>query len=111
MSITKVSDFSKDSFAFEDAVGNRYGCRKFKLTARDQGPLLLKLENCLSYGVNKNNKFGNVNYSIPISLKDKEAFVPVLELVERESAKHLGKPGEDIMKYLYRKGDAPVLYA
>ena len=111
MSITNISDFSKDSFTFEDAVGNRYRSRKFKLTARYQGPLLLKLENCLSYGVNKNNKFGKVNYSIPISLKDKETFVSVLELVERESAKHLDKPSEEIMKCLYRKGNSPVLYA
>ena len=111
MPITNISYFSKDSFTFEDAVGDVYGSRKIKLTARDQGPLLLKLETCLSYGVNKNSKFGKVNYSVPISLKDREAFVSVLELVERESAKHLDKPGEEIMKCLYRKANSPVLYA
>ena len=31
--------------------------------------------------------------------------------MERESAKHLDKPGEEIMKFLYRKGNSPVLYA
>jgi hypothetical protein len=41
MSITKVSDFSKDSFAFEDAVENKFGSKKMKLTASDQGPPLL----------------------------------------------------------------------
>ena len=66
MSITKVSDFSKDSFSFEDAVGNSYGSEKVGLTARDQGPLLLELEDCLSYGVRKNSKFGKTNYSISL---------------------------------------------
>ena len=110
MPITKVSDFSKDLFAFEDAVGNSYGSKKIKLTAQDQGPLLLELEDCLSYGVNKNNKFGKVNYSISLALRDKEEFVSALKLVEEESADHVGKPGENIMKCLYRKGSTPTLY-
>jgi hypothetical protein len=50
MSITKVSGFSKDSFAFEDAIENKFGSKKIKLTASDQGPLLLKLEHCLPWG-------------------------------------------------------------
>ena len=90
MSITRLSDFSKDSLAFEDAIGNKFGSKKIELTAQDQGQLLLKLENCLSYGVNKNNKFGRVNYSISLALRDKEDFVSALELVEGESASHIG---------------------
>jgi hypothetical protein len=108
MSITKVSDFSKDSFAFEDAVENKFGSKKIKLTASDQGPLLLKLEDCLSYGV---NKFGKTNYSTPLALGGKDEFVSTLKLVEKESADHVGKPGENIMKCLYRKGNTPTLYA
>jgi hypothetical protein len=85
MSITKVTDFSKDSFAFEDAVENKFGSKKIKLTALDQGPLLLKLEDCLSYGVNRNNKFIKTNCSISLALGGKEEFVSTLKLVEKES--------------------------
>jgi hypothetical protein len=94
MSITKVTDFSKDSFAFEDAVENKFGTKKIKLTALDQGPLLLKLEDCLSYGVNRNNKFIKTNCSITLALGGKDEFV--LKLVEKESD---GDPP---------KGDEPV---
>ena len=110
MSITKVSDFSKYSFAFGDAVGNSYGSEKVGLTARDKGSLLLELEDCLSYGVSKNSKFGKTNYSISLALRDKGEFVSALKLVERESADHVGNPGENIMKCLYRKGRTPTLY-
>ncbi|CAB4030357.1 Hypothetical predicted protein [Paramuricea clavata] len=110
MSITRVSDFTKDSFCFEDAVGNRYGSKTIGLTACDQGPLLLKVTDCLSYGVSKNNKFGKENLSISLSLWEKSGFVSVLELIEKECAKHIGKSDEKIMKCLYRKGNTPVLY-
>ncbi|CAB4026431.1 Hypothetical predicted protein [Paramuricea clavata] len=46
MSITKVSDFTKDSFCFEDAVVNSYGSKIIDLTACDQGPILLKVTDC-----------------------------------------------------------------
>jgi hypothetical protein len=39
--------------------------KKIGLVAEDGGPLLLKLKNCLAYGINKNNKFGKDNYTIP----------------------------------------------
>jgi hypothetical protein len=68
MSITRVSDFSESSFAFEDSVRNRFGSKKIGLVAEDGGPLLLKLENCLAYGINKNNKFGKDNYTIPLAV-------------------------------------------
>jgi hypothetical protein len=70
MSITKVSDFSGDSFAFEDSVRNRFGSKKIGLVAEDGGPLLLKLEDCLAYGININNKFGKDNYTIPLPRRD-----------------------------------------
>ncbi|CAB4013479.1 Hypothetical predicted protein, partial [Paramuricea clavata] len=110
MSITKVSDFTKDSFRFEAGVENRFGSRKIKLTARDRGPLLLKVTDCLSYGVDENNKYGKENLSVSLSLWEKSEFISVLELLEKECAKHVDKPDEKIMKCLYRKGSAPVLY-
>jgi hypothetical protein len=78
MSITKVSDFSKDSFAFEDAVENKFGSKKIKLMASDhgQGTLLLKLEDCLSYVVNKNNKFDKTNYFIPLAWEVRMSLCP-----------------------------------
>jgi hypothetical protein len=109
MPITKVSDFSKDSFAFEDAVGYSYGSKKIGLTASDGGPLLLKFENCLAYGINKNNKFEKVNSSIPLAVGTHEEFVTALELLEKECARHAGKPGSDVMRCLSRKGKSPTL--
>ncbi|CAB4020285.1 Hypothetical predicted protein [Paramuricea clavata] len=114
-SLPKVSpkphqSLPKVSFAFEGAIGNSYGPEKVGLTARDQGPLLLELEDCLSYGVSKSNKFGRISYSISLALRDKEEFVSAQKLVEKESADHVGNPGENIMKCLYRKGSTPTLY-
>ncbi|CAB4029205.1 Hypothetical predicted protein [Paramuricea clavata] len=109
MSITKVSDFTKDSFCFEDAVENSYGSKTIKLTACDQGPLLLKVTDCRSYGVSK-SKFDKEKYSISLSLFEKSEFISVLELIEKECAKHVGRPDEKIMKCLSRKGNTPTLY-
>ncbi|CAB4003406.1 Hypothetical predicted protein [Paramuricea clavata] len=110
MSITKVSDFTKDSFRFEDGVENRFGSRKIKLTACDRCPLLLKVADCLSYGVDENNKYGKENLSVSLSFWEKPEFISVLELLEKECAKHVDKSGEKIMKCFYRKGNSPVLY-
>jgi hypothetical protein len=44
-------------------------------------------------------------------LGGKDEFVSTLKLVEKESTNHVGKPGENIMKCLYRKGNTPTLYA
>jgi hypothetical protein len=52
MSITRISDFSENSFAFEDSVRDRFPSKRIGLLAEDGGPLLLKLENCLAYGIN-----------------------------------------------------------
>ena len=67
MSITRVSDFSEDSFKFEDPVKNWFGSERNRLVAEGGGPLLLRLENCLAYGIHKNNKFGKDNYTIPLA--------------------------------------------
>jgi hypothetical protein len=37
------------------------------LFAEGGGPLLLRLENCLAYGINKNNMFGKDNYTIRLA--------------------------------------------
>ena len=110
MSINKVVDFSKDSFVFEDAVENKFESRKINLTELDQGPLLLKVEDCLSYVVNKNDKFGKTTYSMSIALGGKEQFVSVLELVEKVCSNRVHTDGENIMKCLYRKGNNATLY-
>jgi hypothetical protein len=68
MSITRVSDFSEDLFKFEDRVKNRFGFERIGLVAEGGGPLLLRLENCLAYGIKKNNKFGKDNYTIPLAV-------------------------------------------
>jgi hypothetical protein len=39
MSITKVQDFSGDTFDFEEPVGNRFGSESIGLVAEDGGPL------------------------------------------------------------------------
>ena len=44
MSITRVSEFSENSFKFEDSVRNRSGSKKIGLVAEDGGPLLLRLK-------------------------------------------------------------------
>jgi hypothetical protein len=111
MSITRVSDFSENSFAFEDSVRNRFGSKKIGLVAEDGGPLLLRLENCLAYGINKNNKFGKDNYTIPLAVGTHTEFVSALETVEKKCAAVVGKPDTNVMRCFYRSGRQPVLYA
>ena len=111
MSITRVSDFSESSFAFEDSVRNRFGSKKIGLVAEDGGPLLLKLENCLAYGINKNNKFGKDNYTIPLAFGTHTEFVSALETLEEKCAAVVGKPNTNVMRCFYRSGRQPVLYA
>ena len=111
MSRTRVSDFSENSFAFEDSVRNRFGSKKIGLVAEDGGPLLLKLENCLAYGINKNNKFGKDNYTIPLAVGTHTEFVSALETVEKKCAAVVGKTDTNVMRCFYRSGRQPVLYA
>ena len=111
MSITRVSDFSENSFTFEDSVRNRFGSKKIGLVAEDGGPLLLKLENCLIYGINKNNKFGKDNYTVPLAVGTLPEFVSALEMVEKKCAAVVGKPNINVMRCFYRSGRQPVLYA
>ena len=100
MSITRVSDFSEDSFKFVDPVKDRFGSERIGLVAEGGGPLLLRLQNCLAYGINKNNRFGKENYTIP-----------ALEALEKKCAVMVGKPGTNVMRCFYRGGKQPVLYA
>jgi hypothetical protein len=113
MSITRVSDFSENSFAFEDSVRNmhKFGSRKIGLVAEDGGPLLLKLENCLAYGINKNNKFAKDNYAILLSVGTHTEFVSALETVEKKCAAAVGKHDTNVLRCFYRSGRQPVLYA
>jgi hypothetical protein len=92
----------------EDAVENRYGSKKVKITTSDQGPLLLKI---VYHTVYKNDKYAKTTYSVPIVLEGRDNFVSVLELVEKECADFADVPDEAIMKCLYRKGVSPTLYA
>jgi hypothetical protein len=105
MSITRVSDFSENSFAFEDSVRNRFGSKKIGLVAEDGGPLLLRLENCLAYGINKNN------YTIPLAVGTHTEFVSALDTVEKKCAAVVGKLDTNVMRCFYRSGRQPVLYA
>ena len=116
MSITNISDFTKDSFTFEDVINGRSKFNSIKILAQDRGPLLLKVENCFSYGVIVDDRFGKIKYSVPIVLEDNELFLSALELVESEVDKYVNDPpeygrGERLMRCLYRKDWHPVLYA
>ena len=79
--------------------------------AEDGGPLLVKLENCLAYGINKNNKFGKENFTIPLAVGSHPEFVSALETVEKKCAAVVGKPDTNVMRCFYRSGRQPVLYA
>ena len=116
MSITKVSDFSKDLFTFEDVTNQGSKFNWIKILTQDRDPLLLKVENCFSYGVIADDRFGKIKYSVPIVLEDRESFLSALELVESEVDKYVNDPpeygrGERLMRRLYRKNWHPVLYA
>ena len=111
MSITRVSDFSEDSFKFGDPIKNRFGSEKIGLAAEGGGPLLLRLENCLAYGINKNNKFGKDNYTIPLAVGPHTEFVSALETLEKKCAAVIGKPDTSVIRCFYRGGKQPVLYA
>jgi hypothetical protein len=69
------------------------------------------LENCLAYGINKNNKFGKDNYTIPLAVGTRTEFVSALETAEKKCAAAVGKPDTNVMKCFYRSGRQPVLYA
>ena len=112
ISITRVSDISENSFLFEDSIRkNRFGSGKIGLVAEEGRPLLLKLENCLAYGINKNNKFGKDNYTIPLAVGAHTEFVSALETLGKKCAAAVGKPDTNVMRCLYRNGKQSVLYA
>jgi hypothetical protein len=75
-----------------------------------QDPLLLNVEDCLSYVVNKNDKIGKTTYSMTMALGGKEEFLSILELVEKVCSKRVDTDGENIMKCLYRKDKSATLY-
>ena len=115
MSITKVSDFSKDSFIFEDVTNQGSRFNRIRILTQDRGSLLLKVENCFSCGVIADDRFGKIKYSVPIILEDRESFLSLLELVEAEAFKQVSDPpeygrSERLMRCLYRKDWHPVLY-
>ena len=115
MSITKVSDFSKDLFIFEDVTNQGSRFNRIRILTQDRGSLLLKVENCFSYGVIADDRFGKIKYSVPIVLEDRESFLSALELVEAEAVKQVSDPpeygrSERLMRCLYRKDWHPVLY-
>jgi hypothetical protein len=74
--------------------------------AEDGGPLLLKLENCLTYGINKNSKFGKDNYTVPLAVGTHTEFVSALEMVEKKYAAVVGKPDINVMRCFYREWKA-----
>jgi hypothetical protein len=111
MSITRVSDFSEDSFKFVDPVKDRFGSERIGLVAEGGGPLLLRLDNCLAYGINKNNRFGKDNYTIPLAVGLHTELISALEALERKCAVMVGKPGTNVIRCFYRGGKQPVLYA
>ena len=111
MSITKVQDFSGDSFDFEEPVGNRFGSESIGLVAEDGGPLLLQLKDCLAYGINKDKKFGKENLTIPLAVGNHKDFISALEVLERRCAEETGKSGTKVVRCFYRSGKQPVLYA
>ena len=111
MSITRVSDFSEDSFKFVDPVKDRFGSERIGLVAEGGGPLLLRLENCPAYGINKNNRFGKDNYTIPLAVRLHTEFISALEVLEKKCAVMVGKPGNSAIRCFYRGGKQPVLYA
>jgi hypothetical protein len=92
--ITRAEDFSENSFDFEESVGNRFGSEKIGLVAGDGGPLLLRLKDCLAYGINKNNKFGKEDFSIPLAVGTHRDFISALEILEKKCAAQVGKPGK-----------------
>jgi hypothetical protein len=111
MSITRVSDFSEDSFKFEDTVKDRFGSERIGLVAEGGGPLLLRMENCLAYGINKNNKFGKDSYTIPLAVGPHTEFISALEALKKKCAVIVGKPGTNVIRCFYRGGKQPILYA
>jgi hypothetical protein len=106
-----VSDFFKNSFTFEDTVRNKFGSEKIGLVAEDGGPLLLRLKECLAYGINRTNKFGKENFIIPLAVGSHPEFISALETVEKKCAAIVGKPNTNVMRCFYRSGRQPVLYA
>jgi hypothetical protein len=111
MSITKVQDFSGDSFDFEEHAGNRFGSESIGLVAEDGGPLLLQLKDCLAYGINKDKKFGKENFTIPLAVGNHKDFISALEVLEKRCAEEVGKSGTKAIRCFYRSGKRPVLYA
>ena len=111
ISVTKLEGFSGKSFDFEEPVGNRFGSESIVFVAEDGGPLLLLLKDCLAYGINKDKKFGNENFTIPLAVVNHKDFISALEVFERRCAEETGKSGTNVIRCFYRSGKQPVLYA
>ena len=111
ISITRAENFSENSFEFEESVGNRFWSEKIGLVAEDGGPLLLRLKDCLAYGINKNNKFGKENFTIALAVGIHKDFISALETVEKKCAAQFGNPGTNVVRCFYRNGKQPDLYA
>jgi hypothetical protein len=111
--IADTRSLSTDSYVLSNAVENKYGSSKMMITASaangdDDPRLLLKLENCFSFGTD--NKFNKNSYTIALSLKDQDDMVSALTRLEADCATRAGKDSEQIMRCLYRKGRYPTLY-
>jgi hypothetical protein len=105
--IADTRSLSTDSYVLSNAVENKYGSSKMMITASaatgdDDPRLLLKLENCFSFG--NDNKFNKNSYTIALSLKDQDDMVSALTRLEADCATRAGKDSEQIMRCLYRKG-------
>jgi hypothetical protein len=113
--ITDHTDFTNESFAFGEHIRyKKFGTEKIRLTSPGGRTLLLEITDCLSYGVNKSNRFGKLEFTLPISLGDEhQAIIPVLDLIGEECVEFTMNPlkQKSAMKCLYKKGRTPVLYA
>jgi hypothetical protein len=109
ISITKVENFSENSFEFEDPVGNKFGSESIGLVSEDGGPLLLSLKDCLAYGISRNKKFGKENSTIPLAIGSHKDFVSALEILEKKCAEQVGKSGTNVVRCFYRGRLAPSL--
>ena len=112
--ITDHTDFTNVSLAFGEHIRyKKFGTEKIRLTSPGGRTLQLEITDCLSYGVNKSNRFGKLEFTLPISLGDEhQAIIPVLDLIGEECVEFTMNPlkQKSAMKCLYKKGKTPVLY-
>ncbi|CAB4040997.1 Hypothetical predicted protein, partial [Paramuricea clavata] len=107
--ITDHKNFSKESFGFGNTIKySRFDAGKTRLLSAKGKTLLLRIPNCLSFGVKKSTKYKKMEFTLPISLD--EEFISIFDMIGERCYTHVKNSDGNAMTCLSKNGKSPVLY-